>query len=323
MLAQDTESTPDVKSEAASEKDCGYYLHSRCMRAHPVVGYRTGSPKAANPKQPCYAYATAWQYLIEEASFKPERTRKVGAHTYKLTLGQLVGSRRFLAAEWNWSEKTVRCFLAKLGAHKMLIWGPQKGTRMAVVTICNYAKYQVSSEAEGPAQGPAKVKSGAQDRKNYTNKLSNKKIPTLSSSDDLLPFVADADKANPAKLDTRTKVEDPVTNELTEVVVAFNRWNTVAKECGFQRANRLTPERKKKLSTLLKDGGLETFERAMSEMAKSKFLSGENDRGWKAHLDFLFERGKYDKILDGSYTFSGKTPPRGGGQRHFGLPVFK
>lgn len=323
LAVKSSKSNEEVKPRV---KGRGYYRLSRCMREHPIVGYHLGAPEPEDKRRCAYAYGFAWQWLIEEAAYRP-RKKVVYGNTYELCIGELVGSERFLAEAWNWHRTTVRRFLKKLCAHEMIKMCPHKGRKSGTVTLCNYAEYQQLQDAPVTTSVTTSVEKCAQTR--IQVKTVKKKKDSLSSSDDLLPFVADADKANPAKLDTRTKVldtrtkvEDPVTTDLTEVVVAFNRWNTVAKECGFQRANRLTPERKKKLTGLLKDGGLETFEQAMSEMAKSKFLRGENDRGWKAHLDFLFEAGKYDKILDGSYSFNGKGPG-GGGQRHFGLPVFK
>jgi hypothetical protein len=313
---QHTDSDAEVKSRS---KGRGYYRLSRCMREHPIVGYHLGAPEPADKRRCAYAYGFAWQFLIEEAAYRP-RTKVVYGTSYQLNVGELVGSERFLAEAWNWHRTTVRRFLKKLCAHEMIKVCPQKGRKAGTIVLCNYAEYQQLQEHDVPASVPAEVQKCALTRKK-DNTVKEKKDP-LSSSDDLLPFVADADKVNPPKPDTRTKASDPVAAELSEVAVAFKRWNEVARECGFQKANRLTPERKKKLTALLKDGGLETFERALSEMTKSKFLRGENDRGWRAHIDFLFERGKYDKILDGNYSFGGKSQSQQG-QRHFGLPVFK
>jgi hypothetical protein len=300
-----------IKFDEEVKPDCGYYLHSRCMRSHPVVGYHTGSPKAANPKQPCYAYATAWQWLIEEACFKPERVRQVSGYTYYLGLGQLVASRRFLASEWNWSEKTVRCFIAKLGAHRMLIWGPQTGQRMATVTICNYAKYQVREDQIGQSQGPADADFGAQDRKKDTKQLSKRKTPPTPSRGDepKFPFMSEAEGQNNPKAghDTLTKVGNAPAQEASEVRVAFERWNQVAKDCSLPPAKSLTDGRAKKIRARLRDGGLADWDKALSEVARSKFMRGmvkpqPGRKPFKADLEFLLQEKSFNRLVEGFYT---------------------
>jgi hypothetical protein len=50
---------------------------------------------------------------------------------------------------------------------------------------------------------------------------------------------------------------------------------------------RLTPKRKTKIKARLKDCGQETLTKAIDNVAASGFYRGDNDRNWKADLDFI------------------------------------
>jgi hypothetical protein len=87
-----------------------------------------------------------------------------------LDRGQLLAARGWLAKRWNWSEKQVRVWLAKLEALEMigLKSGRQKGQQkeeqkgqqnhntVAVLTICKYDIYQTARELEALMQGQQK-----------------------------------------------------------------------------------------------------------------------------------------------------------------------
>jgi hypothetical protein len=113
---QHTDSDAEVKPRS---KGRGYYRLSRCMREHPIVGYHLGAPEPEDKRRCAYAYGFAWQFLIEEAAYRP-RTKVVYGTSYQLNVGELVGSERFLAEAWNWHRTTVRRFLKKLCAHEMI-----------------------------------------------------------------------------------------------------------------------------------------------------------------------------------------------------------
>lgn len=57
---------------------------------------------------------------------------------------------------------------------------------------------------------------------------------------------------------------------------------------------KLTPARAKKIDTRLKDAGAEMLERAIVNTSQSAFHRGENDRGWKADLDWIIR--SYEQV---------------------------
>ena len=81
----------------------------------------------------------AWFWLVSEAAWKPHRRRIMG-RPIDLARGQYVGSMRFIASKWRWSEPRVRRFLSGLVSEGMVDAKTDAG--VTVLTICNYDKYQ-------------------------------------------------------------------------------------------------------------------------------------------------------------------------------------
>lgn len=98
----------------------------------------------------------AWLWLISEAAWQPKRVR-VGSNGAIVVLarGELAHSLRFLADKWQWSVKRVRGFLDRSEKQERITRkrahdGAHDG---AIITICNYDKYQLSGHANGHAEG--------------------------------------------------------------------------------------------------------------------------------------------------------------------------
>jgi len=86
-----------------------------------------------------------------------------------------------------------------------------------------------------------------------------------------------------------------------ECLEAFNAYNTTAEQCGLPQAAKFTPDRQRKISARLKDYGTDGWARALANIAKSSFLTGTNDRGWRADLEFLLQATSFAKVHDGGY----------------------
>lgn len=57
---------------------------------------------------------------------------------------------------------------------------------------------------------------------------------------------------------------------------------------------KLTPKRQKKIKARLKDCGETMLREAIENTAKNEFYRGENERGWKADLDFILR--SYEQV---------------------------
>jgi hypothetical protein len=103
---------------------------------------------------------------------------------------------------------------------------------------------------------------------------------------------------NPITL-TLNPITDSKTSEVSEAIALFN---AVAKQFGLPEVQKVTEARKAKLKARLKDcGGLEGWAFALSKISQSDFLTGQNDKGWKADFDFLVQEGSFTKLMEGKY----------------------
>lgn len=78
-------------------------------------------------------------------------------------------------------------------------------------------------------------------------------------------------------------------------------WNAMANESGVHRVGKLTPDRRKKINTLLRRHGIDDITEAIWAVPQSPFCCGQNDRGWKADLEFFLKPATVPKLIEGSY----------------------
>ncbi|MFG1183251.1 hypothetical protein [Xanthobacter aminoxidans] len=87
--------------------------------------------------------------------------------------------------------------------------------------------------------------------------------------------------------------------ELAEALAAFNR---MAAEVGLPEAQGMSRKRRLALKARLRDcGGIAGWRIAMDRVRASPFLRGDNDRGWRASLDFLLKPESFAKLMEGAY----------------------
>lgn len=162
---------------------------SRDVREHPVVG--AGQPvKPANPARGAWSRMEAWFDLLCLAQFKPSRVNNKG-EVQTLEVGQLMGAIPYLAGRWNWTEKTIRVFIATLERAEMISSNQGRqpagvaNNKCRVVTISNYRKYQLIGDAieehlsrlKGQARGRHTAGEGQAKGSNLTLKHLNKISP--------------------------------------------------------------------------------------------------------------------------------------------------
>ncbi|WP_432344745.1 hypothetical protein WMC41_16065 [Shinella yambaruensis] len=111
--------------------DSGFILIAREMLDHPVF--------ANEP----YCERLAWVWLIREAAWK-DRTVRVGRAVIALSRGVCAVSTRFLADRWQWSEARVRRYLKRI--EKQGLIDIKTDAHATQITICNYDKYQLSTQ---------------------------------------------------------------------------------------------------------------------------------------------------------------------------------
>ena len=125
----------------------GYYLISRGWMHNPVFSSSRSFDRRS-----------AWIWIIEGACFKSTKQDVLGK-TVTVERGSLITSVRYLAKEWNWSEKAVRSFLKRLEKEEMVGLSTEHGKTQ--IYVINYDRYQISGreiDTEGADEGQQKNK---------------------------------------------------------------------------------------------------------------------------------------------------------------------
>lgn len=82
----------------------------------------------------------------------------------------------------------------------------------------------------------------------------------------------------------------------------FDAWNVFAINIRLiKEPQKITDNRRKKFNTRIMESDFD-FLKILEKIQLSKFLKGDNDRGWKVSIEFILEsQEKYTKILEGKY----------------------
>lgn len=86
-----------------------------------------------------------------------------------------------------------------------------------------------------------------------------------------------------------------------DVAKAFADWNALAGRLALPEAKALTPARRKAINARLAADGLAGWREALAAVEASPHCRGENDRGWRADIDFVANPTKFQKLREGSY----------------------
>ena len=83
---------------------------------------------------------------------------------------------------------------------------------------------------------------------------------------------------------------------------AFLAWNETAKKTGLPVAKDLTPQRSKHIAARLRAVGEAGWREALAAVEASPLCLGDNERGWRADLDFVCQAKSFSKLREGSYA---------------------
>ncbi|WP_234842958.1 DNA replication protein [Sinorhizobium meliloti] len=96
-----------------------------------------------------------------------------------------------------------------------------------------------------------------------------------------------------------------------QVVTAFSE---MARQSGLSVPRAVTASRRRSLLLRIEEHGLPAVLDAIERIGRSRFCRGENDRGWRADLDFLCQPKSFVSILEGKYDDrplqQSQSPPR-------------
>ena len=102
----------------------------------------------------------------------------------------------------------------------------------------------------------------------------------------------------------KTSIKGEADNDKIKEVI--NKWNSM----NVQRIVSIKNRRLKLLNDRLNENGIERFLEALEKINNSRFLKGENNRGWVISFDWFINADNFLKVLEGTYD----TNPEYNGQ---------
>ncbi len=101
--------------------------------------------------------------------------------------------------------------------------------------------------------------------------------------------------------------ESPSEPDQTEA--ALSEFNRVAARVSWPKAQKLTSDRRAKLRLRLNEaGGLPGWTAALERAARSPVLTGDNNRNWRASIDFFLQPSSFLKLIEGNYDDKRSRP---------------
>ena len=176
-----------------------------------------------------------------------------------------------------------------------------------VVTIPNWEKHQSLDKLEQAKEKNRKRVAAHRERQKLLaqcNDYSNVTVTPSNAADIDIDKEIDIEKDKDKDKDkeiTIPQAEQPPSpkSETIDYELFKNVYN---KFCfSLPQIRMLSDKRKKAIKTFLKQMEFSDFELACKKANESNFLTGNNDRGWKADFDFIIRADKALSILEGKY----------------------
>lgn len=141
-----------------------------------------------------------------------------------------------------------------------------------------------------------------------TEKEINKALEELSDFliQDDINVISSRYQHGPPETETETYREETETEsfvDFDEIATAIKLWNDLCKKISLPQCQKITAARKAATRARLKEcNGIEGWKAMLEIVENNPFFHGDNDRGWKANIDFVLKEGKFAKIMEGSYN---------------------
>jgi hypothetical protein len=80
-------------------------------------------------------------------------------------------------------------------------------------------------------------------------------------------------------------------------------WNDTAGECGLPRIGKATRARRQAFRVRQREyPEIDAWQSAFRCLRETKWMHGDNDRGWRANPDFFLQAKSFTKLVEGSYA---------------------
>lgn len=225
-------------------------------------------------------YFKWWFELIAMAAW---RDHKVMHDTHLITLkrGQTISSVATLSRLWGRSAPTIIRFL-KLLENEGMITREVLYRQTPIITICNYATYQVQVDTQVDIQVDTML---YRDRR----KEKKDKKEKMLSNDNMQKAEAKFDAEEIREMFNREMFDKPI-----------------PKVRGKLKGQRLAF-----LTARVREYGIDAVREAITKAAKSDFLNGGGGRGFIASFEWIFRPNNFPKVLDGNFDNRQTTTSNG------------
>jgi len=241
-----------------------------------VAAHRTiiGHPAFRNDSE-----AMAFVWMILKAQWKDVRVRykERGIH---LKRGQLAVSQRDMARSLDRDKAWIERLWKRLKSEAMIEVATEAG--VAVITICNYGKYQNLKgmrEAVPEAGCEAEVRQGRGTEQEREEREEEENTPSGVS---------------------------PPTAPKMPLKAAADCWNEAAGRAGWKTILTLTGNREEQLRNRLREVGLDGWKAAIGQALSSDYLAGSDPPNWFT-FDFIIKATNFSKLREGNYDRSRTT----------------
>lgn len=157
--------------------------------------------------------------------------------------------------------------------------------------------------AQATSNAPA-PKTARQERnaRYYQKKASEKRLnKTDQDVSDDLPSPQGSSPTPPSPKPLPSNPPSPPKGGSSPIDRAIEIFSEEAKRANLPAPRKVTADRRRKIEARLREHGESVWAEACRKMADSAFCRGENDRGWRADLDFLCQPKSFNGLIEGKY----------------------
>lgn len=218
-----------------------------------------------------FSRGQAWIDLLLRANHADKKV-VLGNEIIMVCRGSFVTSEIKLAEAWGWSKTKVRTFLMLLENDSMIV--KKSDRKKTTINIVNYSSFQDLQTTEKPQKNYKKTTEKPQ--KNTNNNENNENNENKESIEE----------------------SSPVQSRIS--YAAFQDYfNT--KCTAFPQVKEMTDKRKAAIKSFLSKHTESELYQVFDMAQDSDFLSGRNDRQWRASFDWIIKSANAVKILEGNY----------------------
>ena len=236
-----------------------------------------------------------WLDLLMLANWESGKVM-IGNKVITLERGQLVASVMFLRKRWNRSREMVEAFLKMLENEQMI--KKDVANNISIITIVNYDKYQDNATTYLNTQKgtyPTTHLNGSNIESCKDETTHPTTYPTTH------PYTTNIEeyRINKKKdISKEISQKEPV-DQLQEIMDCFNE---MMKDSLIPHPIKgINGTRRGMVLARLKEYGKDAVFDVINKASQSRFLNGDNQRGWIADFNWIFKPNNFIKVSEGNY----------------------